>query len=136
MDYPKYVEQWHRSNQQGDPLRCDPLRCDPLRCDPLESKLNMYERQIDQLFDFIYKNQDDIKVVMKMHDDMYRLLDVIRKQHGDVSITELHNCIKNYYHLELENKGRMATIECYQFILFIVQLSIIVYLLYLNFIYT
>ena len=62
MDYPKYVEQWHRSNQQGDPLRCDPLRCDPLRCDPLESKLNMYERQIDQLFDFIYKNQDDIMI--------------------------------------------------------------------------
>lgn len=126
MDYQKYVDHWPRSNE-----RCEP-RCDQ-RTDPFESRLNMYERQIDQLFEFTYKDQDDIKILFKSNDDLSRCFDTIQKQHGCVSVTELHNCIKNYYQLELENKRRMESIECYQFQLFIVQICIIGYLLYLKF---
>ena len=118
MDYQKYADHWSR--------------CEP-RTDPFESRLNMYERQIDQLFDFTYKDQDDIKILFKKNDNLSRCFDTIQKKHGDVSITELHNCIKNYYQLELENKRRMESIECYEFQLFIVQICIIGYFLYLKF---
>jgi hypothetical protein len=118
MDYQKYVDHWPRYEP---------------RTEPFESRLNMYERQIDQLFEFTYKDQDDIKILFKRNDDLMRGFDTIQKQHGDVSITELHNCIKNYYQLELENKRRMESIECYQFQLFIVQIVIMGYLLYSKF---
>jgi len=118
MDYQKYADHWTRSEP---------------RSEPFESRLNMYERQIDQLFEFTYKDQDNIKILFKRNDDLSRCFDTIQKQHGDVSITELHNCIKNYYQLELDNKRRMESIECYQFQLFVVQICIIGYLLYLKF---
>ena len=50
------------------------------RNEQLESKFNMYERQIDQLFDFVYKDQDDIKTLFKRHDDLSKLLYVILEQ--------------------------------------------------------
>jgi len=100
------------------------------RQDPLESKLNMYERQIDQLFDFTYKDQDDIKTLFKTMDDLHKCIDIDKKIN---ELNELKTCIHNYYHLELDNKRRMLNHECYQFQLFIVQLFIISYLIYLKF---
>lgn len=100
----------------------------------LESKFNMYERQIDQLFEFSYKEQDDIKTLFKMKHDLSKRLDTIEKTYRDSNINELKICIQNYYHLELENKRRMENIECYQFQLFIVQICIIGYFIYLRFI--
>ena len=88
------------------------------RENPLESKLNMYERQIDQLFDFSYSDQNDIKTLFSMNDKLRNTLEAIEKK-DDSPILELKKCITNYYHLELENT------ECYQFQLFIVQLFII-----------
>jgi hypothetical protein len=102
------------------------------RQDPLESKLNMYERQIDQLFDFTYKDQDDIKTLFKMIDDLNKCIDIDKKI-NESNINELKTCIHNYYHLELDNKRRMLNHECFQFQLFIVQLFIISYLIYLTF---
>ena len=109
------------------------------RQDPLESKINMYERQIDQLFDFTYKDQDDIKTLFKMiddlKDDLHKCIDIDKKI-SDSNINELNQlktCIHNYYHLELDNKRRMLNHECYQFQLFIVQIFIICYLIYLGF---
>ena len=102
--------------------------------DALESKFNMYERQIDQLFDFIYKEQDDIKSLFKMKDGLEKHVDMIDQKINNTNLNELKVCIQNYYHLELENKGRMKNIECYQFQVFIVQLIIIGYLLYTRFI--
>ena len=96
----------------------------------LESKLNMYERQIDQLFDFAYKDQDDIKSLFKRNYDFIKRLDTIEK---DNDTSQLKICIQNYYQLELDNKRRMVNHECYQFQLFIVQLFIICYLIYLGF---
>ena len=96
---------------------------------PLESKLNMYERQIDQLFEFSYKDQDDIKTLFKMKDDLEKYLDV----KNDTQLNEIRICIQNYYQLELENKRRMLDHECYQFQLFIVQIFIICYLIYIGF---
>ena len=118
MDYQKYVDHWPR--------------CQP-RSELFESRLNMYERQIDQLFEFTYKDQDDIKILFNSNDDLMRCFDAIKIQQGGVSIIELHNCIKNYYQLELENKRRMESIEYYQFQLFIVQIVIMGYLLYSKF---
>jgi len=102
------------------------------RNEQLESKFNMYERQIDQLFDFVYKDQDDIKTLFKRHDDLSKLLYVIEGQYKGAKINELTSCIQSYYHLELENKERMKNHECFQFQLFIVQLIIICYLIYLG----
>lgn len=104
---------------------------------PFESKLNMYERQIDQLFEFSYKDQDDIKTLFSMMDDLkndlHKRIDIIDKKINDSNINELKMCIQNYYHLELDNKRRMLNHECYQFQLFIVQIFIICYLIYLGF---
>lgn len=103
----------------------------------LESKLNMYERQIDQLFEFSYKDQDEIKTLFKMKDDLkndlQKCIDIIDKKISDSNINELKICIQNYYQLELENKRRMENHECYQFQLFIVQIFIICYLIYITF---
>lgn len=102
-----------------------------------ESKLNMYERQIDQLFEFSYKDQDDIKTLFIMMDDLkndlHKCIDIIDKKINDSNINDLKTCIQNYYHLELDNKRRMLNHECYQFQLFIVQIFIICYLIYLGF---
>jgi DNA-binding transcriptional regulator GbsR (MarR family) len=108
---------------------------------PFESKLNMYERQIDQLFEFSYKDQDDIKTLFNMTNNLKDdLKDDLEKQDINKKITvqikeinELKTCIQNYYQLELENKRRMENHECYQFQLFIVQIFIICYLIYIRF---
>jgi len=100
---------------------------------PLESKLNMYERQIDQLFEFSYKDQDNIKTLFMLKDDLHKCIDIIDKKISDANLNEFKTCIHNYYHLELENKRRMLNHECYQFQLFIVQIFIICYLIYLTF---
>jgi hypothetical protein len=100
------------------------------RLDPLESKLNMYERQIDQLFEHMYQCQDDIKRLIR-EDGIDKINDIQNKQHNELN--ELKICIQNYYQLELDNKRRMLNHECYQFQLFIVQLFIICYLIYLRF---
>jgi hypothetical protein len=109
----------------------------PRSTEGLESKLNMYERQMDQLFDFAYKDQDDLKTLFKMmddlKDDLHKCIDIIDKKISDSNINELKICIQNYYHLELDNKRRMLNHEYYQFQLFIVQLFIISYLIYLGF---
>ena len=106
----------------------------PRSVEGLESKLNMYERQIDQLFDFAYKDQDDIKTLFTLMDDLkdelHKCID--DKKLNDSNINELRTCIHNYYHLELDNKRRMLNHECYQLQLFIVQLFIISYLIYLG----
>ena len=101
---------------------------------PFESKLNMYERQIDQLFEFSYKDQDDIKILFSITNDLKNELHkCIDKDKKISDINELKICIQNYYQLELENKGRMLNHECYQFQLFIVQIFIICYLIYIRF---
>jgi hypothetical protein len=91
----------------------------------------MYERQIDQLFEFSYKDQDDIKTLTKMNndlkDDLHKCMDKIN------DMNQLKTCIQNYYQLELENKRRMIDHECYQFQLFITQIIIIFYLIYIRF---
>jgi len=109
----------------------------PRSIEGLESKLNMYERQIDQLFDFAYKDQDDIKTLFNINDDLHKCIDRIDKKISDSNINELNQlktCIHNYYHLELDNKRRMLNHECYQFQLFIIQIFIICYLIYLKFV--
>jgi len=99
----------------------------------IESKLNMYERQIDQLFDFSYKDQDDIKYLFKRIDGLNKSFDNVNIQINAAHITELKQCITNYYHLEVENKRRLEYSECYQFQLFVVILIIISYLIYIRF---
>lgn len=101
---------------------------------PLESKLNMYERQIDQLFDFTYRCQDEIKTLFKMKDDLGKSLDTIEKKYSDsqILIVDLKQCITNYYYIELEHKRRLENAECYQFQLFILQIIIISYLIYIR----
>ena len=119
--------------------------------DALESKFNMYERQIDQLFDFSYRSQDDIeslkddiKSLFKMRDNLFTITDGINTKLNcqmneckinEGQINELKICIQNYYHLELENKRRMEYTDCYQFQSFIVIIIIIVYLICLRFSY-
>ena len=98
----------------------------------LESKLNMYERQIDQLFDFTYREQDDIKGLFKIIDGLKKSFDNVTTQISDAKLVELKQCITNYYHLELENKRRLENAECYQFQLIIVQMFIIFYLIYIR----
>jgi hypothetical protein len=93
----------------------------------------MYERQIDQLFEHNYQSQDDIKSLFKRNDDLINRLDTIEKYKNE-QVNELKICIQNYYQLELENKKRMLNHECYQFQLFIGQLFIICYFVYLRFI--
>jgi hypothetical protein len=99
----------------------------------LESKLNMYERQIDQLFDFSYRDQDEIKCLFKRIDNLDKSFDNIVVQINESQITELKKCITNYYHLELENKRRLEYTEWYQFQVFVVILLIISYLIYMRF---
>ena len=106
----------------------------PRSTEGLESKLNMYERQIDQLFDFAYRDQDDIKTLFTTKDDLHKCIDIIDKKINDSNINDLKTCIHNYYHLELDNKRRMLNHECYQFQLFIIQIFIISYLIYLKFV--
>jgi hypothetical protein len=76
----------------------------------LESKHNMYERQIDQLFDFSYRDQDEIKTLFKRYDDLGKCLDTIEKKYSIGELPQLKICIQNYYQLELENKHRMENI--------------------------
>ena len=95
----------------------------------LESKFNMYERQIDQLFEFAYQSKDEIQVLFKMKDKMTKSIEIIETTMSTINVSELKQykeCIINYYHLEIENKKRMAVIEFYQFLLFIVQIIIII----------
>lgn len=108
--------------------------------DALESKFNMYERQIDQLFDFSYRSQDDIeslkdniKSLFKIRDDLEKSIDTIEKKYSIGEIPQLKICIQNYYQLELENKRHMEYTDWYQFQLFIVIIIIIVYLICLRF---
>ena len=114
--------QTHKSQDWSRPIQED-----------LESKFNMYERQIDQLFDFSYRTQDEIKTLFKMKDDLGRSLDIMDKKYSIGEIPQLKICIQNYYQLELENKLRMEYTDWYQFQLFIVQIIIIVYLVCLRF---
>ena len=123
----------------------------------LESKFNMYERQIDQLFDFSYRSQDDTKILFTIKDLLEKRIDTIEKKYdshlifqlnaqsnnqsnnqsntqSNNQLTELKGCIQNYYYLEVENKKRMENGECYQFQLFICQLFIIGYLIYIRFV--
>lgn len=100
---------------------------------PIDSKLNMYERQIDQLFDFAYRDQDDIKSLIKRIDNLEKSFDQLKSQITDAQINQLRVCINNYYQLELENKRRLENGECYQFQLFVVQMFIIFYLIYIRF---
>jgi len=123
----------------------------------LESKFNMYERQIDQLFDFSYRSQDDTKILFTIKDLLEKRIDTIEKKYdshlifqlnaqsnnqsnnqsntqSNNQLTELKGCIQNYYYLEVENKKRMENIECYQFQLFICQIFIIGYLIYIRFV--
>jgi hypothetical protein len=88
----------------------------------------MYERQIDQLFEFAYQSKDDIHVLSEIKDKMSKDIDMIDSNMSRINISELKQykeCIVNYYHLELENKKRMVVIEFYQCLLFIVQFVII-----------
>jgi len=94
-----------------------------------ESKFNMYERQIDQLFEFAYQSKDDIHVLFEMKDKMSKSIDIIDSNISKINISDLKQykeCILNYYQLELENKKRMIVIEFYQCLLFIVQFVIII----------
>lgn len=115
----------------------------------LESKFNMYERQIDQLFDFSYRSQDDTQILFTIKDRLEKRIDTIEKKYdshlifqlnaqsnsqSNSQLTELKVCIQNYYYLEVENKKRMENIECYQFQLFICQIFIIGYLIYIRFV--
>ena len=103
----------------------------------LESKLNMYERQIDQLFEFSYKDQDDIKTLFIMindlKDELHKCIDTIDKKITNSNINELKTCIHDYYQLEVENKRRMEYYEYYNLQIFIVQIFIICYLIYLRY---
>ena len=99
----------------------------------IESRHNMYERQIDQLFDFSYRTQDENKTLFGLIHALEKKIELKTVDKED-SINQLKICIQNYYQLELENKRRMESIDCYQFQLFIVQIVIIGYLLYLKFI--
>ena len=97
----------------------------------IESKFNMYERQIDQLFDLMYRDQDNIKLLFSRIDSLQRTIQHIETRLDDSDINSINSlkiCIQNYYQLELENKKRMEWCECYQFQLFIVQLFIMCYL--------
>jgi hypothetical protein len=107
----------------------------------LDSKFNMYERQIDQLFDFIYRSQDDTKTLFTIKERLEKRIDTIEKKYDlqlnsplNAQLNELKVCIQNYYYLEVENKKRMENCECYQFQLFICQLFIIGYLIYIRFV--
>lgn len=94
-----------------------------------ESRFNMYERQIDQLFEFAYQSKDEIHVLFEMKDKMSKSIDIIDSNISKINISELKQykeCIVNYYQLELENKKRMVVIEFYQCLLFIVQFVIII----------
>ena len=117
----------NRMNQYQDIERVDSIES------RLESKLNMYERQIDQLFDFSYRDQDEIKCLFKRIDELKKSFDQIKTQISDAKLVELKQCITNYYHLELENKRRLEYNEWYQFQVFIVQIFIIAYLIYIRF---
>jgi len=100
----------------------------------LESKFNMYERQIDQLFEFTYQSKDDIHVLFEIKDKMSKSIDMIDSNISRINISEVKQykeCILNYYQLELENKKRMVVIEFYQSLLFIVQIIIIIALCWL-----
>jgi len=94
----------------------------------LESKFNMYERQIDQLFEFAYQSKDEIHVLFEMKDQMSNMsksIDIIDSRINISELKQYKECIVNYYHLELENKKRMVVIEFYQCLIFIVQIIII-----------
>jgi len=97
----------------------------------LESKFNMYERQIDLLFEFAYESKDEIQILFKMKDKMKKSIEIIESTMSNINVSELKQykeCIINYYHLELENKKRMGVIEFYQLLLFIIQIIIIIVL--------
>jgi hypothetical protein len=117
----------NRMNQYQDIERVDTIES------RLESKLNMYERQIDQLFDFTYRDQDEIKCLFKKIDGLNKSFNNVTTQISDAKLLELKQCITNYYHLELENKRRLECSEYYQFQVFVVLLFIIGYLIYMRF---
>jgi len=127
----------HTSRMNMGMNRMNPLYQDIERVETiesrLESKLNMYERQIDQLFDFSYRDQEQINCFFKRIDGLKKSFDDITTQISDAKLVELKQCITNYYYLELENKKRLENAECYQFQLFIVQLFVISYLIYIRF---
>ncbi len=91
----------------------------------LESKFNMYERQIDQLFEFAYQSKDEIHVLFKMKDKMTKSIEILDTNINVSELKQYKECILNYYQLELENKKRMGVIEFYQCLLFIVQIIMI-----------
>lgn len=102
----------------------------------LESRHNMYERQIDQLFDFSYRSQDENKTLFGLIHALEKRTELIKTVDQEKSINEINQlkiCIQNYYQLELENKRHMEYIDCYQFQSFIVIIIIIVYLICLRF---
>lgn len=132
----------YRTDRPDRPDRMDQRRQMNLleSLESFESKFNMYERQIDQLFDFTYKEQDEIKTLFCVKDDLAKHIDMIDQKINapinsqvNLQVNELKVCIQNYYHLELENKRRMENIECYQFQLFIVHLIVISYLICIRF---
>jgi len=106
-----------------------PFRSIEINESKLESKFNMYERQIDQLFEFAYQSKDEIHVLFKMKDKMTKSIEIIESTMSNINMSELKQykeCIINYYQLEIENKKRMVVIEFYQSLLFIIQIIIII----------
>ena len=127
MDCQMYQMPYQQISQM--PIPPQPFRSEKYESleSKLESKFNMYERQIDQLFEFAYQSKDDIQLLFKMKDQLSKSID-ITESNISTNISELKQykeCIINYYQLELENKRRMVSIEFYQFLLFIVQIVII-----------
>jgi hypothetical protein len=98
----------------------------------IESRHNMYERQIDQLFDFSYRTQDENKTLFALIHALEKKLE-LKTIDQEKTVDQLKICIQNYYHLELENKRHMEYIDYYQFQSFIVIIIIIVYLICLRF---
>jgi len=131
MDSRLMEQDFHRDRI---PVHSDKDRINALIESKYESRLNMYERQIDQLFDFTYNEKDDIKTLFQENDNMKKTIDHINKKVSDSQMNEFKICIQNYYHLAVENKRRLDYSEWYNFQIFIVQICIIGYLIYLRFI--
>jgi two-component SAPR family response regulator len=72
-------------------------------------------------------------MINDLKDELHKCIDTIDKKISGLNMNELKTCIHNYYQLEVENKRRMEYYEYYNLQIFIVQIFIICYLIYLRY---
>ena len=94
-----------------------------------ESKTNMYERQLDQLFEINYKLEEEIKEIKRLLETSDHNISGLYKRFDKLKMDEYKTCVRNYYEFTLKNNNQIENIETFNIQICIIIFIIIIMLL-------